>query len=156
MSPSSGYLLVFITVVCRHFTLVPNTVMDAGTKASLKLLKTLADEHVLSAIDFKHEKAKALGQDGSRHQLSSEVIHELRELKTFYDDEILDEEEYTAQKRVLLDKSIQILTPANLVAHKEVAEDADEPESPPPLSKFKHILFATHHATHLVVHCILP
>ncbi|KAK3247862.1 hypothetical protein CYMTET_42652 [Cymbomonas tetramitiformis] len=82
--------------------------MEATTKLALQTLKRLSGEVVLSEQEFKTEKRKLFGKEGHSYVLSPDLISELRELKSFFDDEILDREEFDSQKRRCLDKTVRV------------------------------------------------
>ncbi len=88
--------------------------MDEPTKKAPRMLKSLRDENVLSEVEFKTEKNKLLGNEGHIYNLCPSVILELRELKSFFQDDILDREEFVAQKRSCLDKTIQAPASQNI------------------------------------------
>ncbi|KAK3240559.1 hypothetical protein CYMTET_49608 [Cymbomonas tetramitiformis] len=76
--------------------------MEATTKLALQTLKSLSGEFVLSEQEFKTEKRKLFGKEGHSYILSPDLISELRELKSFFDDETLDRDEFDSQNQTSL------------------------------------------------------
>jgi len=101
--------------------------MDAAKKGLLRRLKLLHDREYIISADFKNEKAKLFRKDPhSDYDLPQDLVDELKELKQFLDEEILDIEEYGAQKRVLLDRThpIQVEDSGSLSVEESPAQNA--------------------------------